>query len=374
MSYSVYVRNHKQGASCYYRVIQYTNSLVNCNVNVNDLMTQRMYRQNLDNSKKWFRLPLKALHYLIMCFRLTIFLLIDLFKKPSIIIIQRTTIPRYTPFFLKILMYFAFRDKNIIWDFDDDIFLSGEISRFEARLLLKYSNKIVVTSEYLKTKIDKKYTHKIVVLPTTDGDFQSFDLNKVKYKRIQALKNEIRLIWVATSSNIPSILNIIRTLDNAANIIKKEYDKKLILYIVCNEGIFYETKHLILKNIKWSREASINYIWESHIGIMPLLNNQFSLGKGGFKLIQYMSTGLPVIASDIGFNSTVVDNTCGKLVDDIKDSTGWIEAIIEIGIDLKEWEKYSESSYIRWLSKFSFQSNLRVWSSMINDIVKDNEI
>jgi glycosyltransferase involved in cell wall biosynthesis len=35
----------------------------------------------------------------------------------------------------------------------------------------------------------------------------------------------------------------------------------------------------------------------SDIGIMPLKHTMFENGKCGFKLIQYMASGLPVVAS-----------------------------------------------------------------------------
>jgi glycosyltransferase involved in cell wall biosynthesis len=43
------------------------------------------------------------------------------------------------------------------------------------------------------------------------------------------------------------------------------------------------------------------------IGIMPLLDRPFERGKSGFKLIQYMACGLPVMASPVGVNSSIVE-------------------------------------------------------------------
>ena len=55
-------------------------------------------------------------------------------------------------------------------------------------------------------------------------------------------------------------------------------------------------------------------IISAHIGIMPLPDNDFTRGKGGFKLIQYMSTAMPVIASAVGFNKQIVTKDFGYLV------------------------------------------------------------
>jgi glycosyltransferase involved in cell wall biosynthesis len=44
------------------------------------------------------------------------------------------------------------------------------------------------------------------------------------------------------------------------------------------------------------------------IGIMPLPDAPWERGKCGYKLIQYMACGLPVVASPVGANVEIVEN------------------------------------------------------------------
>ena len=41
---------------------------------------------------------------------------------------------------------------------------------------------------------------------------------------------------------------------------------------------------------------------------MPLRESAYTLGKGGFKAIQYMSAGVVPILSPVGYNKTVIED------------------------------------------------------------------
>ena len=58
---------------------------------------------------------------------------------------------------------------------------------------------------------------------------------------------------------------------------------------------------------------------------MPLTDNPWSRGKCGYKLIQYMASGIPVVASPVGVNSKIIeDGVNGFLVESRND---WEKAL-----------------------------------------------
>ena len=94
---------------------------------------------------------------------------------------------------------------------------------------------------------------------------------------------------------------------------------------------------------------------------MPLIENEFTKGKGGFKLVQYMSAGLPCIASNVGFNASVISEDMGYLV---SSNTEWIDAIVNLS-NVSIWKESSKAAYTKWEEKFSFHGNLDIWKSLL---------
>lgn len=67
--------------------------------------------------------------------------------------------------------------------------------------------------------------------------------------------------------------------------------------------------------VNWSEDAEALAIHECDVGVMPLLDGPFEKGKCGYKLIQYMACGLPVVASKVGANLEIVqEGVTGFLV------------------------------------------------------------
>ncbi|MBS1588540.1 MAG: glycosyltransferase family 4 protein [Bacteroidetes bacterium] len=60
--------------------------------------------------------------------------------------------------------------------------------------------------------------------------------------------------------------------------------------------------------IQWNEETEVADLLRMDIGIMPLKADKWSEGKCGFKLIQYMSCGIPSLADPVGVNKDIIDD------------------------------------------------------------------
>jgi glycosyltransferase involved in cell wall biosynthesis len=64
-----------------------------------------------------------------------------------------------------------------------------------------------------------------------------------------------------------------------------------------------------LEYIPWSADSEAHSIGGIDIGLMPLLNNPWCLGKCSYKMLLYMSCGIPVVVSNFGMNSEILKKT-----------------------------------------------------------------
>jgi glycosyltransferase involved in cell wall biosynthesis len=77
------------------------------------------------------------------------------------------------------------------------------------------------------------------------------------------------------------------------------------------------------KYIPWNEKSETEELKSCEVGIMPLPNTPWEKGKCGFKLIQYMAAGLPVIASPVGANSAIVEHGVNGFL--AHDTQEWIK-------------------------------------------------
>lgn len=83
-----------------------------------------------------------------------------------------------------------------------------------------------------------------------------------------------------------------------------------------------------LEQHDWTLENEARLIESFHIGVMPLADTPWERGKCGYKLIQYMACGRPVVASPIGVNPQIVSDGVGFLA---ADNAAWLDAFRALG-------------------------------------------
>jgi glycosyltransferase involved in cell wall biosynthesis len=98
---------------------------------------------------------------------------------------------------------------------------------------------------------------------------------------------------------------------------------------------FLSCNHLPVIRKQWQYASEIDDLHSFDIGLMPLRDDPWSRGKCGFKLIQYMAVGVPVVCSPVGMNREIVQHGVRVVAGDAR---GWMEALVGL-IETAGWRR-----------------------------------
>ncbi len=118
----------------------------------------------------------------------------------------------------------------------------------------------------------------------------------------------------------------------------------------------------------WTEATEVADIQGFDIGIMPLPDAPFERGKCGYKLIQYMACGKPVVASPVGANSTIVrDGVDGFLASTHQE---WVDALTRLLADPALRQQMGGEGRIRIENAFSLQQAAPRLIKLIESVLK----
>lgn len=175
----LFLRNKTYRPSTYYRIYQYIENDLNKNIELSEYEADQYYTKKTRN--KLLRGFIILYFGFILGYLKRIIFLLKINKDEKYkVFVQREIFPRFVgPFGRYLLNKVLVRAHQVYWDFDDNILDSKEITGFEKNLLYRYTTKISVGNQFLKDKIDQKYTNKVLIINTTDKMMADIDVAKI---------------------------------------------------------------------------------------------------------------------------------------------------------------------------------------------------
>lgn len=76
----------------------------------------------------------------------------------------------------------------------------------------------------------------------------------------------------------------------------------------------FDAGRVPVERVIWSLPQEVKNLQEFDIGIMPLESTPWEDAKCGFKLLQYMATGVPCVASPVAENRFIIENNVSGFV------------------------------------------------------------
>lgn len=291
MKVLLFSRYGSQGASSRVRYLQYLTYLreKDVDVTITPLFSNRYLTALYGRESRWVEA--------IKGYAKRFYTLFSVFRY-DVVIVEKELFP-FCPAVAEWLLY-AMGVPYIV-DYDDALFhrydcharalvrtvLGRKIDR-----VMRYSKVVVAGNEYLAERARRAGAQKIEIIPTV--------VDMERYKPHYQEVDKVPVIgWIGT----PKTTRYLKPLWPVFEALQKEMPVRFV-------AVGGRAEDLIGSPIEawpWSEMTEVDSIHKFDIGIMPLEDSPWEKGKCGYKLIQYMACGVPVVASPVGVNCNIID-------------------------------------------------------------------
>ena len=239
-------------------------------------------------------------------------------RRYDVILIQREAMPYGPPLIERMLIRSGV---PIVFDFDDAIYLrrSSEVNRRLAWLkqpektaeIISHSAHVIAGNRIL-AEYARRFNTAVSIIPTP------LDLTRYTIRPAKQAET-VNIGWVGTLTNSPYL----HMLDDALAELGRRFAVTLTVV-----GGDYTHATLPVINRRWQLENELTDLHDFDIGIMPLPDTEWTRGKCGFKILQYMAVGVPCVASPVGVNTDIVQTGVNGFLAD--SPAEWVDALSQL--------------------------------------------
>lgn len=215
----------------------------------------------------------------------------------------------------------------IVMDFDDAIFMAStsDANRSLAFLknpgrvstVLRMSRKVIVGNDFLGDYA-RRYNDHVTMIPTVvDTD-----------KWVPRQDREERRIPVVGWIGSPTTYQYLQKL---GDVLADVASRHPFVLRVSGAGQPVQMPGVTVEEAPWSMGEEVRLFNGLDIGVYPLSNDDWARGKCGFKAIQCMATGVPVVAAAVGVNREIITDGVDSFLALTRDE--WIEKLTRLITD-----------------------------------------
>ncbi len=243
-------------------------------------------------------------------------------------------------------------NSRFILDYDDAAHCKYDgwpVLRRKIARLMRAAERVVVGNNNL-AGYARQFTPRVSVIPTV------VDLAAYPNRQVAAHSGTVRIAWIGT----PMTATFLQPLIPEFTRLQKKHPQLGFRFIGAGS---FSSNGLRTETREWSVTTEAQLLSECDIGIMPLSDTEFTRGKCGLKLIQYMACGLPVVASPVGANCEIVEeNRNGFLAANARE---WIEKLSALIESAELRKRLGESGRAKVADGYTLEHGLSKWLEIL---------
>ena len=258
---------------------------------------------------------------------------------------------------------FRFLSRHIIYDIEDNIFLEKEnginpiIAMLKgpgkARYLIKTADHVISSSPFLND-----YCLGINLRKASTYISSSVNINLFTPKNDYNNQKKVTIGWTGTFSS-KEYLDLLRG-------VFLELNKRIDFKLRVIGNFHYDLPGIDLEVIQWTKETEVEDLQGIDIGIYPLAQDDWVLGKSGLKAIQYMAFGLPTVATDIGTTPRIIKHMANGWL--VRTDEQWIDALEALIKNPRLRQDLGEAARLTVLENYSTDVVKSTYLSILNNV------
>jgi len=277
-----------------------------------------------------------------------------LLRRADVVILQRKLLPLWQLYLLRSVT------RRLVFDFDDAVFLRDSFSpkglhsvrrlhRFIATM--ETVDRVTAGNGYLAEAAGRwKGTRNVWVMPTCVEPAR-YPLAPHRHQG-----EDIELVWVGSSSTLQGLEAIRPLLEELGRQVPG-----IRLKLVCDR--FLTLRHLPVVCYPWSERGEAEALANADIGLSWMVDDQWSRGKCGLKVLQYMAAGLPVVANPVGVHTVLVsEGQTGYLP---QTPAEWIQAVRRLAQDAERRRRLGTAGRHCVEAKYSVAAGAARWGDLL---------
>ena len=255
------------------------------------------------------------------------------------------------------------RAKRIVYDFDDSVMYRNSKSKDPVSStrrrrfvqMIKNSDFVIAGNEFLKNEV-VPFNPNVEVIPST------IDQERYELKTYPVRQERVSLGWIGDHGSIHYLEKMKPIFERVG-----ERYSHVDLKIVCDT--FFDCDRIKVIKKSWRSEEEVADLQSFDIGVMPLMDDPWSWGKCGLKIIQYQGVGVPVVCTPVGVNRDLVEDGANGFY--AMTPVEWEEKLSLLIENPQLREQMGREGRKRVLEKYTYQACAPRLFSLLDRVAKE---